>query len=388
MSAPTRFLALAVFSWIGIRATAGMMDLDPLPPIPLPSPAAALPEAAPAVAMPSMEAPGASMMPAGYYPAYPTGPSYGYAYPAALAGPPAMPPRYAAAPVYYPYPVYQAAMPQPQQSQPAWIDAPGSLNFDGVPPAEEAPLSRLAAGAPHGSPTAVPSFTGKPRSGLDRLSLTSWGFVRQQKPQIIDLRNPTAPPVEGAPLATGGTLGGSQVGARVTWRFNPAFAANLRVSAPLRQGQRQIAGEAALGVSWQPLQSVPVRLMAERRKAIGAPDGGRDAFALLAEGGVYEKPLPWQFRLDGYAQTGIVGARTRDWFVDGGATVTRPFLGRYAFGAGVWGGAQPGLSRLDVGPRMSMQVRPGIRAHVDYRYRLLGSAEPGSGFAATVATDF
>jgi hypothetical protein len=128
--------------------------------------------------------------------------------------------------------------------------------------------------------------------------------------------------------------------------------------------------------------------MAERRKAIGAPGGGRDAFALLAEGGVYERPLPWQFRLDGYAQTGVVGARTRDWFVDGGATVTRPFLRRYAFGVGAWGGAQPGLSRLDVGPRMSVRIRPGIRAHVDYRYRLLGSTEAGSGFAATVATDF
>lgn len=388
MSAPTRFLAVAVLSWIGIRATAGMLDLEPLPPIPLPSPAAGMPEASFAEPMPPVEAPGTPVMAAGYYPAYPSMPAYGYGNATPFAGPPPVPPRYTAAPVYYPYPVYQAAIPQAAQFQPTWVDAPGSLNFEGVPAAEDAPLSRLAAGVPQGSPKPVPSFTGKPRSGFDRLSLTSWGFVRQEKPQIIDLRNPTTAPASEAPLATGGTLGGSQAGARVTWRFNPSFAANLRVSAPLRQGQRQIAGEAALGLSWQPLQSVPVRLMAERRKALGAPGGGRDAFALLAEGGVYEKPLPWQFQLDGYAQTGIVGARARDWFVDGGATVTRPFLRRYAFGAGVWGGAQPGLSRLDIGPRMSMQVRPGIRAHVDYRYRLFGSAEPGSGFAATVATEF
>jgi hypothetical protein len=128
--------------------------------------------------------------------------------------------------------------------------------------------------------------------------------------------------------------------------------------------------------------------MAERRKAIGAPGGGRDAFALLGEGGVYGRTLPWQFRLDGYGQAGVVGARSRDWFVDGGVTATRPVYGRFALGGGVWGGAQPGLSRLDIGPRLSMQVRPGIRTHLDYRYRLLGRSEPGSGFAATVATDF
>lgn len=384
MSAPTRFLAVALFSWIGIRATAGMLDLEPLPPIPLPAPPQASSElAAPEPTFP-MQPAGSPTLPQGYYPQIAEA-AYGHAYPAGYAQAPA-PVRYATQPVYYPYPVYPAALPQAPQSTAAWMDSPVALNFDGVPPAEEAPLSRLAAGAPRAS-GAVPSFTGKQRSGIDRLSLTSWAFVRQERPQVIDPRNPMLPVGE-APLASGGTLGGSQAGARLTWRFDRAFAANLRVSAPLRQGQQRIAGEAALGLSWQPLQSVPVRLMVERRKAIGAPGGGRDAFALLAEGGVYERPLPWQFRLDGYAQTGVVGLRTRDWFVDGGATVTRPIYGRFAIGAGIWGGAQPGLSRLDIGPRMSMQVRPGIRAHVDYRHRLFGTAEPGSGFAATVATDF
>jgi len=365
-----------------------MLELEPLSPIPLGAAPTATAEPVSAPVMP-FDASSSYMVAAAYGPGYPPVQPYGYSYPQPLPSPPMMLPRYAAAPIYYPYPVYQAAMPQGPQSPADWVDSPSALNFDGAPPAEEAPLSRLAAGAAPRAATPVPSFTGKARSGFDRLSLTSWGFVRQERPQFIDLRSPTpAVPTGEAPLAPGGTLGGSQAGARLTWRFNPAFAANLRVSAPLRQGQRKFAGEAAVGLSWQPLQSVPVRLMAERRKAVGAAGGGRDAFALLAEGGVYEKALPWEFRLDGYAQTGVVGARTRDWFVDGGATVTRPFLRRYAFGLGAWGGAQPGLSRLDVGPRMSMQIRPGIRAHVDYRYRLFGSAKPGSGFAATVATDF
>ena len=389
MSAPTRFLALAVFSWIGIRATAGMLDLGPLPSIPLPSPAASLRQLAEAEPLPPM-LPAGAPIPGDYYAGHAADSGYAYGYPAgypALHGDlPPTPPRYAAAPAYYPYPVYPAAMPRAPQSAPLWLDSSAALDFNGVPPPEDSPLSRLAAGAPR-TAGPIPSFTGKQRPGLDRLSLSSWAFVRQERPQVIDLRNPTAPTGE-APLATGGTLGGSQAGARLTWRWSRALAMNLRVSAPLRQGQRRIAGEAALGLSWQPLRSVPVRLMAERRKAVGAPGGGRDAFALLAEGGVYERPLPWQLRLDGYAQTGVVGARSRDWFVDGGATVTRPIYGRFALGAGLWGGAQPGLSRLDIGPRMSMQVRPGIRAYVDYRHRLFGTAEPGSGFAATVATDF
>ena len=393
MSAPTRFLALAVFSWIGIRATAGMLDFQSFPSLGAQPPATALP------ALPMADAgyvmsplqPGAPSLPAGY--GYGYGPSAagypavgGYAQAPVYAYPMAGAPQRYSVPVYYPYPVHGAMSPAPQ-STPAAPLSLAELDFGGFGQAEEMPLSQLAAAAPVRRQSAPPTFTDKPRSGFDRLSLSSWAIIRQEQPQLIDLRGP-AVPIGEAPLASGGTLGGSQAGARLTWRPSRARAVNLRVSAPLRQGQQKMAGEAALGVSWQPLQSVPVRLMAERRKAIGAPGGGRDAFALLGEGGVYGRALPWQFRLDGYGQAGVVGVRTRDWFVDGGVTATRPLFGRFALGAGVWGGAQPGQTRLDVGPRLSMQVRPGIRTHLDYRHRLFGRSEPGSGFAATVATDF
>lgn len=393
MSAPTRFLALAVFSWIGIRATAGIFDFQPLPSVPDAAPARPLADLSGSEPWPGMSVPqpGMAPLPAAYgYPPVPAGyPAYGpAAYPAAYPTPMFAPARRTPAAVhYYPYPVHGAAMPQAPQSTASWLEPMPDLDLSGLGQADEAPLSRLAAGALSGPRSAPPSFTGKPKSSFDRLSLSSWALIRQEKPQLIDLRDPV-PAVGEAPLASGGTLGGSQAGARLTYRFNPAFAVNLRVSAPLRQGQQKMAGEAALGVSWQPRQSIPVRLMAERRKAIGAPGGGRDAFALLAEGGVYDRPLPWQFRLDGYGQAGVVGARSRDWFVDGAVTATRPLYGRFALGGGMWGGAQPGLSRLDIGPRLSMQLRPGIRTHLDYRHRLFGSAQPSSGFAATVATDF
>ncbi len=371
MSAPTRFLAIAVFSWIGLRATAGAFDLAPLAelkPGPMPAPTGGMSQPAAYAEGPQYSWAGGTALP-------PTAPATPAASPYALM---AAPPR----PIYYPYPVYPAPAPMPAayRAEQAWVEQPAGLAFGALPPAEEAPLSRLATAEPKASGP-VPSFTGPQRAGLDRVSLTSWALLRPP---------PALAPESGAEpgLATGGMLGGSQAGARFTWRFNRALALNARVSAPIDYQQRKIAGEAALGVSWQPLASVPVRLLAERRHPIGAPGGGSKAFALLAEGGVYERPLPWRFRLDGYAQSGVVGVRGPQWFVDGGATVTRPVFGRFAVGGGAWGGAQAGLSRLDVGPRLSMQLRPGVRTHLDYRYRLFGNAAPGNGFAATVATDF
>jgi hypothetical protein len=54
----------------------------------------------------------------------------------------------------------------------------------------------------------------------------------------------------------------------------------------------------------------------------------------------------------------------------------------------MWGGAQPGLYRIDAGPRVTMRVRDNLRVHLDWRQRLAGNAEPGSGPAITLAGDF
>jgi len=137
-----------------------------------------------------------------------------------------------------------------------------------------------------------------------------------------------------------------------------------------------------------PFRSIPVALTIERRQAIGKLGGGRSAFAMFLEGGVYQRPIAWGFSLDGYAQAGVVGMRHRDLFADGGATLTKPLFGRYAAGFGVWGGVQPGLYRVDAGPRVSMRVRHNMRVHLDYRYRVAGNAEPGSGPVITLAGDF
>jgi hypothetical protein len=84
----------------------------------------------------------------------------------------------------------------------------------------------------------------------------------------------------------------------------------------------------------------------------------------------------------------VVGFRSRDLFADGGLTLTRPVYRRFSVGFGVWGGIQPGLYRVDAGPRLTMQVRRNVRVHLDYRQRLAGNAEPGSGPTVTLAGDF
>jgi hypothetical protein len=182
---------------------------------------------------------------------------------------------------------------------------------------------------------------------------------------------------------------------RITWRPLSSIGVHLRASTALMpqgrsaRSQALSGGEGSLGISWQPLKALPVRLLAERRQRLGsALGGGRDAFALLAEGGLYERPLPFGFTLDGYGQAGVIGANRRDLFADGALTATYPFMPRFAIGAGMWGGVQPGLSRFDAGPRLSYQLRPGLRAHLDYRFRMTGNADPRSGPALTIAAGF
>src|SRR5206468_4071011 len=148
----------------------------------------------------------------------------------------------------------------------------------------------------------------------------------------------------------GGTLGGSQAGSRLTYNFTRQIAASLRTSSDV--GRR--GGEVAAGVRVQPLGGIPLWVTAERRQRLGRYGGGRNAFALFLEGGVYQRPMPWHFNLDGYFQGGVVGIHRRDRFVDGALTLSRPVYRNFSAGFGLWGGAQPGVYRVDIGPRVSM----------------------------------
>ncbi|HEY4070005.1 MAG TPA: hypothetical protein VGM04_00420 [Sphingomicrobium sp.] len=250
-------------------------------------------------------------------------------------------------------------------------------DYSVLPPLDPAPLSRIASFAPKLSrPTdttqTIPAAL--KRGGIDRLQLTAWALLRAQSAGAAGSQS----------LASGGSLGASQAGSRLTYNFTRQIAATMRTSSDV--GRR--GGEAAAGVRIQPVANIPLWIDAERRQRIGRYGGGRSAFALFFEGGFYDRPMPLRFLLDAYLQGGVVGIRRRDGFIDGGLTLTRPVYKRFSAGFGVWGGAQPGLYRVDAGPRVTMRVRDNLRVHFDWRQRLAGNAAPGSGPAITLAGDF
>jgi len=362
-----RFLAVAVLGWAGVRAaTLGVI------------PGAALFKVAPSEAKPAPAVATTQFPP--IEPARPMEPSQAYYYPPV---PTAYLPQQQIIPVRVQpitVPVYYASVPQ-AQSRPLTevIPLPARGYYPQTPALDEWPLSRLASTAmPQRRSEVVAPMQSTPasalvRQGIDRLQVSAWAYLRS--PQGTALGPPS--------LASGGTLGGSQAGARLFYNFSRQIAASLRSNSDV--GRR--GGEVAGGIRIQPVSGLPIWFTAERRQQLGR-GGGRNAFALFAEGGVWQRPLPWKFSLDAYLQGGVVGLRRREAFVDGGLTVTRPVYRQFSAGLGVWGGAQPGVYRLDAGPRVTMAVRRNMRVHFDYRQRIAGNALPGSGPAVTLAGDF
>jgi hypothetical protein len=371
MSQSIRFLGIAVLAWAGVRAVSlGLVPGTQALAFDLPAERASLAQARPVE--PTQLPPLSPVAPAGPWPPAPAGASaMGYGQYGGY--PPTAFPAYAPYPIYVPVPARAPRSSAPVYHQPAYAQAeplPANPYFEPVPPLEQWPDNSFAVPAPGRQTT--PSFgeaQASPR--FDRLQLSTWAMIRGK---------PGMPGLSGT-----GTLGGSQAGARLLWRFDPHLAASLRTSTPINSAR---GGEAALGIRYQPFLSIPVAITAERRKAFGEFGAGRDAFALFAEGGVYGRSMPWNGMLDAYLQAGVVGAKSRDWFVDGQAAVTRPLWRNLSAGVGVWGGAQPGLNRLDVGPRLSLRVGQRLRVHADYRHKLIGNAQPGSGAVLTVAGDF
>jgi hypothetical protein len=361
MSQSIRFLGVAVLAWAGVRAVslglvpgAEVLAFD-------------LPQKAEARTLPAVQP---TQLPPIQPIATPTYQVQGYGY----YGPDPRTAGYMAYPVYVPTPMAGRAGPPVVQyisvPAPAPALAMAEPYFQPGQPAEQWPETAFAAPAP--GPRVTPSFEeARAPAAFDRLQLSTWAMLRGT-PGPAGISGP-------------GTLGGSQAGARLLWRFNPHLAASLRTSAPVNSRR---GGEAALGIRYQPFTSIPVAFTAERRKAFGQYGTGRNAFAAFVEGGLYGRSMPLGSSLDTYLQAGIVGAKSRDWFVDGQAAVTRPVYRNFSAGFGVWGGAQPGLNRLDIGPRLSLRVGQRMRVHADYRHKLIGNAEPGSGGVVTVAGDF
>lgn len=240
-------------------------------------------------------------------------------------------------------------------------------------------------------PLAVPPVL--PRSaaaGERRWSGDSWLLLRRGGYGF----NLSGAGLPGANLPSG-TYGASQAGAVLRYRLAPTSphrpAAYFRVSSGL---ERPRGEEAALGLSLRPLSKVPVAALAEGR-VIRTLSGilVRPALALVSE--FPPQPLPLGIRGEAYAQAGWVGGKYSTAFADGQARLEKPLLstGRLELraGAGVWGGAQRGAKRLDVGPTATLAVplgEAGGRLSADWRFRIAGEAAPGSGPALTLSAGF
>lgn len=197
------------------------------------------------------------------------------------------------------------------------------------------------------------------------------------------------------PLARAGRLGGSQVGLRVDYALDrgsplhPALYA--RLSGALA---RPVAAEIAAGIALRPTP-LPLSFALERRAALSR--GGRNDFAFIVAGGIDRLPLTPHLHIDGYGQAGFVGLARPDAFVDGRLTLERAVSGTetgngdIAIGAALWGGAQPGIARLDIGPQATVRMPVGashVRLATEWRQRISGHARPASGPSITIGLDF
>lgn len=193
-----------------------------------------------------------------------------------------------------------------------------------------------------------------------------------------------------APGSLGGQLGGSQAGLRLAYlldrRHRVALA--VRATTPLGAGQRELAA----GVEWQPTR-LPLRIVAEQRVVVAG--GGKGGPALGVVGGLGPKRLGGGVTLEAYGQAGVIRRERTERYVDGAAHLAHKLLdlggAKLDIGTGIWGGAQRGAARLDVGPTLALTLpvaHKSVRLSLDWRERIAGQARPGSGLAVTLGTDF
>ena len=216
-----------------------------------------------------------------------------------------------------------------------------------------------------------------------RWAADSWLLLRPAS--AVTVRNGFSAPSYGA----------SQVGAVIRYRLAPDNPRKpslyLRASAAVRAPHDE---ELAVGLAARPIARLPVLAMAELRASRpGVGTRLRPAAALVSEFPPLDLPLG--LRAEAYGQAGYVGGRDASAFVDGQLHLTRRLarIGKMELraGAAAWGGAQQGASRADAGPTASLGMPIGptnARLSADWRFRLAGSATPGSGPAITLSAGF
>ncbi|WP_336981561.1 hypothetical protein [Altererythrobacter fulvus] len=277
---------------------------------------------------------------------------------------------------------------------PVYAGAPGAYamasSSDGVPWVYTLPAGAAVQGggaqtgaAPQAAafqPAGQAAQAGQPLP-LRRWSADGWAMLRHDITPSLAAGN--------------GSYGQSQAGMVLRYRVIPSSGYRPELYGRISQalsGAQEVEG--ALGASARPLPGVPVTLAAEARiTQVNGRTSVRPAAFAVAQLPPVELPLG--FKAEAYAQGGYVWGDYSSAFVDGQARAERPLvtIGKYDLnaGAGMWGGAQKGAARLDVGPTASVYMpvgKLGSRLSVDWRFRVAGDAEPSDGPAVTVSTGF
>lgn len=192
-----------------------------------------------------------------------------------------------------------------------------------------------------------------------------------------------------------GAYGASQAGLILRYSLSPQSGHRPALYLRGSSGHDRPRGEElALGMAARPAPRIPVAVMGEVRATRTANSTiYRPALAAVSE--LPRAEMPLGLMGETYAQAGWVGGKEATVFVDGQARVDKAVatLGtaELRIGAGTWGGAQKGASRLDLGPALRLDLPIGAintRLGVDYRVRVAGSAAPGTGIAVTFSAGF
>lgn len=256
----------------------------------------------------------------------------------------------------------------------------GSQRFFAPEAGTVAPVRHPAAVA------AVPVGTpAPPTTSLRRWSADAWALLRRDGSD--------------AHLSAGAlpaSYGASQAGAVLRYRLSltNAHRPTLYMRTTSSMGQVRQAS-AALGVSARPLGAIPVVAAVEGRLSDQAGVRVVQPVAMA----VTELPpfrLPAGMRGEVYMQGGYVAGSYATPFVDGQMRIDHALWSRgnieTRLGGGIWGGAQQGAARFDMGPSLSlaMPLTRGVfgRVAVDWRFRMAGDARPGSGPALTLSAGF
>ena len=192
------------------------------------------------------------------------------------------------------------------------------------------------------------------------------------------------------------TYGASQGGLVLRYRLVPSSPLQptlyMRVTGAM-DGSGQ--ADSAFGFSARPIAGLPLIAAVEGRVTRLGNGAARVRPAAMVVTELTPQPMPFAMRAEMYAAAGYVGGPGATAFVDGQLRVDHHVASfgpsEIRAGGGVWGGAQAGVGRLDVGPTATVRVAGdhfAARLGVDWRIRVAGDAAPRSGPAMTLAAGF